>query len=267
MHYIKHLPFIAIICVLLFSACEKVIDVDLNSASPKYVIEGIVTDGQSPQSVKITRTKNFDENNDFEGVDFAEVSIADDAGNSATLTYAGDGVYKTTALSGIPGKTYLLTINVGGETFTAASTMPEAAIFDSLYMEERTTFGDTVKVPHIKFSDPSPGKRNYYRHSIFINNTKLPNIIIGTDEGRDGQQSQRRLPVFRGGEEEALEAGDTVRVEIQSIGKEVYEYFFSLDQTISQDAATPANPVSNITGGALGYFSAHSVQAKTIVVE
>lgn len=31
--------------------------------------------------------------------------------------------------------------------------------------------------------------------------------------------------------------------------------------------ATPANPVNNISGGALGYFSAHTTQIKKTIVK
>lgn len=78
---------------------------------------------------------------------------------------------------------------------------------------------------------------------------------------------ERSLPFFGEDEEERIKAGDIITVEMQTIGKDVYDYFFSLDQTLSQSVATPANPVSNISGDALGYFSAHNVQTETFRVE
>ncbi|AHM61126.1 hypothetical protein D770_14360 [Flammeovirgaceae bacterium 311] len=265
MHYIKQLCITAVVGVLL-TACEKVIEVDLNSASPRYVIEGIVTDGTGPHQVRITQTKNFDESNTFDGIDFAEVIISDNAGNSEILAYAGDGIYQTSTLEGVPGRIYALRASIDGETFTSVSAMPEPAVFDSLYIETFTTFRDPVKIPYISYSD-TPGLKNYYRHILYINGLRAPSIYINTDERNDGGQLERALPYFRGNEEDRLKAGDVVTVELQTIERAVYDYFFSLDQTIEQDAATPANPVSNITGGALGYFSAHSVQSNTVVVE
>ena len=266
MPYIKHLFITTITCILLFSSCERVIDVDLNSASPKYVIEGSITDAPGPHKVRITQTKNFDENNTFEGISNAEVTITDNAGNTETLAYTDGGEYQTVALEGVPGRTYSLIIRVAGNTFTAESTMPGPVSFDSLYVEEFKTFGESFKIPYVRYSDP-PGIRNFYRHILYINNARAQSIYIGTDERKDGLQIERALPYFRGSEEDRLKAGDAVRVEVQVIERAVYDYFFSLDQTIDQDAATPANPISNIRGGALGYFSAHSEKTKTIVVE
>lgn len=47
---------------------------------------------------------------------------------------------------------------------------------------------------------------------------------------------------------------------LQAIDKSVYDYFSSLNKLSAggiNSSATPANPVSNVSGGALGYFSAH----------
>lgn len=52
------------------------------------------------------------------------------------------------------------------------------------------------------------------------------------------------------------------------ISPEVYKYWYSLNAgaTGGNNAASPANPVSNISGGALGYFSAQTAQTKYIDV-
>lgn len=266
MPHLFRLFVIATTSILLLTSCEKVIDVNLNSASPKYVIEGVVADGSGPHFVRITQTKNFDENNDFEGVSPAVVTLADDAGNTETLAYAGKGIYQTSALVGTPGRTYYLTVQAGGETFRAHSAMPEPVSFDSIYVEEFTTFGNPVRMPYVLYTD-APGIKNFYRHVLFVNKVKVKSIYISTDARTDGYQVERALPLFDRDEEKDLKRGDTIRVEMQSIGKEAYDYFFSLDQTISQSAATPANPVSNISGGALGYFSAQGVRTTAIVLE
>jgi len=265
MQYIKHLTT-AVIFLLFLASCEKVIEVDLNSASPKFVIEGMVTDGDGPQQVRITRTKNFDENNTFEGIDSAEVIIADDEGNNAILSYYGNGIYQTADLSGVPGNTYYLSVNIEEQIFTAESTMPHPVELDSLYIQEFTAFGNSRNIPTVLYSDPA-GIRNFYRHILYVNYTRVLSIYINTDQGNDGEQVERPLPYFGEDEEERIKAGDTITVKMQSIGKDVYDYLFSLNQTLTQSVATPANPVSNITGDALGYFSAYSVRTETIQVE
>jgi hypothetical protein len=54
------------------------------------------------------------------------------------------------------------------------------------------------------------------------------------------------------------------------VDKAVYDYLDELLQ-VSTNASgfaspSPANPTSNITGGALGYFSANTVNAKSVEI-
>jgi hypothetical protein len=54
---------------------------------------------------------------------------------------------------------------------------------------------------------------------------------------------------------------------MESVDSGVYTYLRTLQQTINQNSATPANPLSNITGGALGYFSAYSYSSQTVIIQ
>lgn len=252
---------INIIIVLIFlicvTACRKVINIDLNAASPKYVIEGAVTDAAGPYQVKITQTKNFSENNIFAGVSGAQVTISDNAGNTSLLTEGAAGYYTTTGITGVPGRTYYLSVKIGNETFNAVSIMPAAVNFDTLYVENYTEFGDTLRTATVGYKDPATVK-NYYRHVMYINNKYLKDIFISNDELNDGKNVEQAI--FSNGDT-GIKQGDSVKVEMQCIDEHVYKYFFTLMQTISQNSAAPTNPVNNIEG-ALGYFSAHSVQVK-----
>ena len=49
-----------------------------------------------------------------------------------------------------------------------------------------------------------------------------------------------------------------MRIEIDHIDEKVYNYWFSLSQNVNDATAAPANPVTNLSNGALGYFSAFS---------
>lgn len=61
---------------------------------------------------------------------------------------------------------------------------------------------------------------------------------------------------------------DTVNVMMMCIDKSVDLYFYSLSQNGGgpNASATPANPVTNIEGAVLGYFSAHTLQIKKVVI-
>ena len=65
--------------------------------------------------------------------------------------------------------------------------------------------------------------------------------------------------------------GDTITVEMNCIDDKIYTYFSALLQLSGGGGPgggiTPTNPPSNISNGALGYFSAHTVRVKTAVIE
>jgi len=63
-----------------------------------------------------------------------------------------------------------------------------------------------------------------------------------------------------------LEAGDEVTIWLESVDKYVYEYFRT-ESSEGWQSASPANPTSNISNGALGYFNACSVRTISIIVE
>ena len=75
----------ALLPLMAVQSCQKVIDIDLNSAAPQIVIEGSISDQPGPYTVKITKTVNFSETNIFPAVSGAAVTVSDDAGNSETL--------------------------------------------------------------------------------------------------------------------------------------------------------------------------------------
>jgi hypothetical protein len=249
----------ALVFLICSAACRKVITVDLNSASPKYVIEGAITNASGPYQVKITQTKNFSDNNTFPGVSGAVVTISDNAGNTSLLSEGAAGYYTTAGITGVPGRTYYLSVKIGNETFQSVSTMPARVPFDTLYIESLTDFGDTLRTATVGYKDPA-GIKNYYRYVMYLNNNYVKEVFISNDELTDGKELEQTI--FSNGDQE-IKQGDSVKVEMQCIDSYVYKYFFTLVQTIGQNSAAPTNPVNNITG-ALGYFSAHSVEVKRI---
>ncbi len=246
--------------VLVFSSCTKVIDIDLNSKDPQIVIEGNVTDQAGPYTVRITQSVNFSATNTFPEVTGASVTIADNASNSELLTEVSPGVYQTNTLQGVPGRTYTLTVIANGKTYTSVSTMPGLVTLDSLLLEPNLSFGSPFLIIP-RFQDPA-GAGNYYRCVETINNVRLADYFLYDDLFSDGLVNGQPLLDFT----TILESGDSVSVDLQCIDKQVNLYFYSLQQTASGNTGAPANPESNISNHALGYFSAHTSSKRLVVI-
>jgi len=267
---IKHINRLGIVAAGLLlltglSSCEKVIDVKLNEADKKIVVDAVLTDQEGGCMVKLSKTKKFEEDNSFNGLAGAAVSIRDENGAVTQLTESQPGVYKHATLKGMPGKTYELTISVEGQTIKGSSTMPEPVHLDSVYIKKQKFFDEDEIFANVMFVDPG-GIKNYYRVVQFINGVKSNVNFLLDDDLSDGKQFNSTLYFLPDDDKKKIKPGDVVTIEMQGIDAAVYKYWFSLDQSASgsSSSAAPSNPVSNLSGGVLGYFSAQVVQRQTV---
>ena len=258
--YSKILFLILTFSAVTFSGCEKIIVVDLNSKEPQIVIEGKLTDQSEPFEVRITKTVNFDEFNIFPPVSGATVKLRDNTGIEMALSETSPGIYKTNTMKGVSGRTYYLSVVSEGTTYSAESTMPQPVIPDTVILREIQFIGSVYKVVTLTFQDPK-GIENYYRFIEHINGMKMSSIFIENDKNSDGLVVSYTLFDFN----TELKKDDRLDIDLLCIDKASYLYFYSLNQA-SSGMTTPANPVSNFSNGALGYFSAYSVRTKTLII-
>jgi hypothetical protein len=258
----NHSVFLAFLpaVLMLFTACEKVLDIDLKDAEPRIVIEGNVTDQPGPYQVKLTKSVSFSDPNVFPTVTGAQVTISDNAGNVETLTETEAGTYKTTNLQGVPGRNYFLKVVAEGQEYNAVSSMPAAIQIQQITIEKFEFNTDEV-VPKIKFQDPA-GVKNFYRAIYIVNGIASDNLFFLDDQFQDGSLIEGTLfdPDMR------LKSGDVVTVILQCIDENNLNYLREEDLIGSSQSASPANPTSNISNNALGYFSAHTLSTATIPV-
>ncbi|HXP51491.1 MAG TPA: DUF4249 domain-containing protein [Bacteroidia bacterium] len=260
--YKWYIAFIGIVTVL--ASCQKVINIDLNSASPTIVIVGNLSDQPGPYTVTLNQTVNFSQPNTFPPVDGAFVTIADNAGTVDTLFETTTlGTYHTKKIQGVPGRTYTLNVTSNGQTYTSVSTMPQLVNFDTLIEYERIGPGfrggiDTSYSPEVVLHDPA-GIANYYRFLETVNDTLQTNFDCISDQYFDGKYIA--YPIRH-----KINVGDSIKVEMQCINKGAYTYMTTIGQASGSTNVTPANPVSNISNNALGYFSAHTSRVRSIQI-
>lgn len=256
--------FLAIITVVMLLSCEKVIDLELKDAESKFVVEGNITDQAGPYYVKLSRSVPFDHGNNYPAITDAEVVIEDSEGVVDLLTHTGQGIYKTNLIEGIEGRTYNLKIVADGETYTASSTMPNAVELDSISLTT-LTFGTKKTILLIPgYTDPiSTG--NYYKFNLFINGEEEKTYMVSSDAANNGEVNERPLR----NTDKTIEPNDEVVIEMESINEIDYSYFFTLSQMGFKGptgGTTPTNPPTNISNGAIGLFSAHTVSKKSITI-
>lgn len=246
-------------------SCQKVINIDLNSAAPVIVIAANITNLPGPYTVTLNKTVNFSQPNSFPPVDGAFITIADNARSTDTLVEtATPGTYQTKKIQGVPGRTYNLTVTAGGQTYTSTGTMPQIAPFDTLLIFSYVTpgGGDTTNLPDAILFDQGAGK-HYYRLVETVNDTLLPDIFAFDNEFNVGGYINYKIYAGK----ENIIAGDSVKVELQCIDENTYNYFQNLREASGSTNVTPSNPPSNISNNALGYFSAHTSSTRSLKVK
>lgn len=252
--------------ILTSLSCEKVIDIKVKESDTKYVIEGVITNEPGSTKVYISRTNPFHTDNNFQNVSGAIVKIKDN-GVEVPLSETAPGVYESSLITGTPGHFYDLSVIINNELFTATSTMPQPVAMDTLYIAPGP-FGQ-FNFANVAYTDPA-GINNGYRFVQYLNGVKDPRIFWENDEFNDGERVVILLDtgVDKKDDPRSIKSGDRVTIEMHTLDEALYKYWYSLrsgggDGTGS--TAAPANPVTNLTGGALGYFSAHTVDRKTVL--
>ncbi len=263
----KKIYYILFLLSPAFFSCEKVIDVDLNDASPAIVIEGNLSYLNGELEVTVSETGSYFGNDAVAQINNASVILEHHTGIEFKIPNKGDGLYKREGILLRPNNIYGLKVEVDGKAYSAESKLNPEVPIDSLgyeYFRGVAFFEGGYRVK-LFFSDP-PEKENYYRIKVYQNGdlqNRVDNLIVFDDSNINGKVIEVTL---RGQDFSAM---DTARVELLSIDHKAWNYLSSLRDLANTNPGSPApaNPISNFDNGALGYFSAWSHDSKTIIIE
>jgi hypothetical protein len=254
--------------LITFASCEKVIDVKLNTSASQVVIEGSITDQAGVQTITISESVPYTNTNQYPPVTGAQVLVTDDANNSWTFTETKPGTYTFSSLKAETGRKYTMRVVAKNTTYTASSTMPALVKLDSLSTRIISFGGDDLKIVEAHFKDPAD-QVNQYRWVLKVNGVQIKSVFADNDRLTNGNDVDNTL-FYDDDTNEELKTGDVAEVEMQCIDKDVFTYWFTLSQQTQNGpggGVTPGNPPSNISNNALGYFSVHTTEKKTLTVK
>jgi hypothetical protein len=262
----RYIPLL--VSLLVFFSCTEVIEFELNNATPQLVVEATVPESEYAEVV-LTTTVNVNDNNKGNEVTGASVMLEDENGNTEMLEEVAPGHYRASQIKGVPSAKYNLSIEAANQVkeITSEDIMPEPVMIHRLRVRESNMPDiNGIPVPEwevvVEYNDPVD-VRNYYRFVEYVNG-QVTAHYVENDTFNNGTKNKSFLTSV----ESKLVPGDVVTVEMQSISKAVYEYFygFSLLNSITQGTAA-VNPVTNVSGVKLGYFSAHTVDRKSVLIK
>ncbi len=235
---------------LLIWSCEEKIEVNLNNAYPKVVIEGFITNSKNPMVVKLSKSQAFFNQSNFTPVLKAAVQL-ESSSLKEKLSEKGGGYYISSRTEGVAGRTYTLRVVTGGETFAATAVLPDVVRIDTVYFIPGIFRSDSLNAV-VEFRDPL-NKENYYRIKVYYNGRYAVNdYFLLTDAFSDGEKIVTPLYSHN------FAPGDTVTVELLNLERNSWRYFKGLSESIQHgvNSQAPGNPPTNFSGGALGLFGA-----------
>lgn len=274
-----------------FSACTEPMDrseFDIESAEAVLVVDGIITDEAKAHFVKLTTTTSLFDDNDVPLVSGAIVTL-DDGFEAIQLQEKVEkpGYYYTPDdYQGVVGRTYSLNVsNIDmdrdgkKDEYTAGSTLNDVPPIDKLDLE----YNEFYKTWTIKLYAQEPGQtEDFYAFSFKVNGTdEFDNYgdFGYTDDAIVNGMNLDGFPIFQIAEEDesgyipivTLKDDDWVTLEMYGITEHFFEYLVAVDMETSPKmpmfSGPPANPETNLSNGAFGYFAAFSVVRDSIQVD
>jgi hypothetical protein len=277
-----------IIGLMILSNCETNNITDPQDYERKLVIDGKIESNSYP-TVVLTYSSSY-----FSSIDSttirkmiastAKVTVSDGV-NEEILTLKKDPdnfppyVYKGTELKGVEGKTYYLTVEVNNQKYTAATTIPPAAKFESLW------FGlaegkDSLGYLYGKIND-DPVVDNYYR--VFTERVNKDKRYIPVYLSAIGDQyfngKSFTFSLLRGPESLTdviddlyFTKGDTIMVKFCTMDRPHFDFWRTLERemyVIGNPFSSSGNEViSNIDGKkALGVWGGYGVTYYQVVAK
>ncbi len=271
----KNLKYLIILfTAILFAGCEEVVEVELNTAAPRLVIDASInwvkgTDG-SHQKVKLTTTTGFYESV-IPVVSNAVVTVTNSNNDVFEFIEMPDtGEYVCTNFVPVIGETYVLTVVSEGQTYVATETM--IATPDIETVEQNDEGGFTGELTEIKFFFQDNGlENNFYMTAFETSITVFPDYDVYDDTFTQGNQN------FGLYMNEDLETGDEMTFSLYGIS-ERYKNYMNILLQISDGGGGPwQTPPTNVRGNvinqsnnnnfALGYFRLSEVDKMAYIVQ
>lgn len=253
---------ITFICV---SCYQDVMDIDLSQIDKQIVIEGVITNRPATCIVKISETSSIYRTESARKISDAIVTVSDDQGKTVSLSETEPGIYRNNSVIGDPGTVYTMEVQVNGKVYTAFSKMPVPLELDSIVYNLIYSY---VPVPISLYFTDHKGIEDFCRFKIYKNYEYLENEkILYYDKYTDGEI------IEIDDIDELFNRNDLLRVDLITIDKNIYDFYsvvYNYEDPESAEESVidlaSANPKSNISNNALGYFSAQTVRSYSVYI-
>ena len=249
-------------------SCEKQTEWQLKgSVQNTVVVEGVITDEFQSQTIKLSLTVG-EFNKTPQPISGAEVIVSnEDSTYSFTETPVDPGIYKSNlSFAGMLGKNYTLTINYNNNIYSAKTTMIAGSLFHPLqYLKNSNN-----DLYHISKVSNTYSPLKYAMWEILLDWSKVQGFQNHNPDSCKARLLYYSLPTIDVGqvfspeiEKVSFPLGTTITQKRYSLTSEYAEFIRALLYETSWEGglfdSAHSNLPTNISNGAVGYFSACSV--------
>lgn len=280
----RHLLILILLLPFLSISCQEIIEFDLPNTNPQLTIQGEVNywphqPDKNGAWVTLSTSGNYYDQNASDAVTNARVQIKD---LSTSTVYDlppienQPGLYQSNTVLVDSGNTYQLRVDYGGSLYSAQGTVLPVAKLDSFSYRYRDRTPLLEEGYYFFFSGKTLKERgiNYYRFKVYENDSLYngpEDYLVQSDELLQTRIDTLQLANY------VFDLGDTVRIEMYSLNKDVFEYYNQLTELLFNDgglfSSPPRNPDTNIINTTrpdeppLGFFQVSSAFSGGAVVE
>lgn len=254
----KALVLCSLLFVLLFSSCEDVVNLDLETGESKIVIDAEIiwqkgTTGNE-QTIKISKMAPY-YSTVTPKVSGAQVRVENSSGTIFTFNETQPGVYVCTDFIPALNMDYTLHVEVEGQSFTAVEKL--MSVTPIKRVEQGLVLEGTDDIIELTFYYDDPANEVNYNLSDFKSAFLLfPEYNLMDDDFFNGNEINIRFS------NEDMKAGNTVEITNRGISRNFYNY---MNLILEASSANPfGTPPANIRGNivnvndannfAMGYF-------------
>mgnify|MGYP000094282786 CR=1 FL=1 len=227
---------LASLLMTVFMSCEDVIQVDLETAKTRLVIDASLnwikgSDG-SEQNIKLSLTAPYFSDN-IPPATGATVTVTDSNSNTFSFIEEGTtGIYKNNMFIPEIDGTYILNIDYNNEVYTATETLKSVTLIESVEQKNDGGFsGDEIEIKAF-YTDPE-NIENYYLFEFIKSSTGAINLEVYDDEFTDGNQ------IFAFHSDETLVSGDLLEIKCHGISERTFNYLNILLQQTDDESGDP----------------------------
>jgi len=281
------------IAIIALASCQDVIDVPAPEGESRLVVEAWLDDQARSQTIRITETLPYFQNEFTPGITDAQVVVSSSAGKTLVFEDQGNGDYVYDASSeviGTVGDEFTLDIQTNGKSISASATLNRVPAIDSIVQEFRDdSFGEGIYCNFFSRDPIGLGDTYWiktYKNGEFLN--KPLELNIAFDAGFSAGSEVDALifippiretmnPLTDTLSQSPWVQGDIARVEIHSTNVETFFFLESIrDQLLNSLNTIFAEPVVNTKGNLvnntddkeiLGIFNVAAISSLELEIE